>query len=168
MEYWHENQRPQDRREFDLNDPDSKLKDVPARVRHFSLYFHLLPPQVSDNDPRMTVSGIQTFPGEDLQEEDRKSLQKEQMRFVILSAALKSCFIRDWLSQQIAEKKRLSMEQKKADKLHDLKSIEMDERAQELARADEMTRKTLNVAIKDYNQALVRLNGSLHIMYNVL
>ena len=33
MEYWQENQRPQDRREYDLNDHDSKLKDLPARVR---------------------------------------------------------------------------------------------------------------------------------------
>lgn len=47
------------------------------------------------------------------------------------------------------------MEQKKADELYDLKAIEMDQRAEELSRADELTRKTLNVAIRDYNQALV-------------
>ncbi len=33
-----------DRREFDLYDPDSKKKDLPARV--------------SDEDPRLTISGM--------------------------------------------------------------------------------------------------------------
>ena len=55
------------------------------------------------------------------------------------------------------EKKRLSMEKKKADHLYDMKAIEIDERAQELVKADEITRRTLNVAIKEYNQALVKL-----------
>ena len=35
-DYWRENQRPQDHKEFDLNDPDYKKKDLPARVS-----FHL-------------------------------------------------------------------------------------------------------------------------------
>lgn len=128
VEYWQENQRPQDRREYDLNDHDSKLKDLPARV--------------SDSDPRNTVSGMQTFSGEDLEHQKRKGLQHEQMR--------------DWLSQQMEEKKRLSMEKKKADHLYDMKAIEIDERAQELLKADEITRRTLNVAIKEYNQALAK------------
>ncbi|XP_003389344.1 PREDICTED: RIB43A-like with coiled-coils protein 2 [Amphimedon queenslandica] len=128
VEYWQENQRPQDRREYDLNDHDSKLKDLPARV--------------SDSDPRNTVSGMQTFSGEDLDHQKRKGLQHEQMR--------------DWLSQQMEEKRRLSMEKKKADHLYDVKAIEIDERAQELLKADEITRRTLNVAIKEYNQALAK------------
>ena len=44
INYRKEHQRIQDRREFDLYDPDSKKKDLPARV--------------SDEDPRLTVSGI--------------------------------------------------------------------------------------------------------------
>ncbi len=55
-----------DRREFDINDPDSKLKDVPARM--------------SDDDPRLTVSGLQQFEGEDLEYERRKKLQQKQMQ----------------------------------------------------------------------------------------
>merc|ERR1719271_1626866 len=39
-------------REYDLNDPLSKLKDLPARV--------------GDDDPRLSVSGMQQFHGEDL------------------------------------------------------------------------------------------------------
>ena len=57
----------QDRREFDLYDPDTKKKDLPARV--------------SDEDPRLTMSGMQLFRGEDLMYEQRKKLQQEQMRY---------------------------------------------------------------------------------------
>lgn len=48
------------------------------------------------------------------------------------------------------------MEEKKANELHHLKAIEIDERAVEISKADECTRRALNTAIKDYNQALVR------------
>lgn len=67
MEFRKENQRVEDRREYDLNDPDFKLKDVPARV--------------SDADPRLTVSGMQKFDGEDLEYERRKNLQQKQLRY---------------------------------------------------------------------------------------
>lgn len=40
-DYWKENQRMQDRKEFDLNDPDYKKKGLPARVS-FSLYLQVL------------------------------------------------------------------------------------------------------------------------------
>ena len=65
-EFRKEHQRDIDRREFDLYDPDSKQKDLPARV--------------SDEDPRVTQSGLQVFGGEDLMYEKRRSLQQEQMR----------------------------------------------------------------------------------------
>lgn len=47
IRYRQENQRFQDRLEFDLNDPESKLKDHPARI--------------GDEDPRLTVSGMQKY-----------------------------------------------------------------------------------------------------------
>ena len=103
---------------------------------------------------------MQTFSGEDLEREKRKGLQHEQMRLLHThthNLCLRITFFRDWLSQQMEEKKRLSMEKKKADHLYDMKAIEIDERAQELVKADEITRRTLNVAIKEYNQALVKL-----------
>lgn len=59
-------QRPEDRREFDIYDPDGKKKDKPARV--------------SDDDPRCGISGMQKFLGEDLNETARKKLQQEQHR----------------------------------------------------------------------------------------
>ena len=45
IRYRQENQRYQDRLEFDLNDPQTKLKDRPARI--------------GDEDFRLTVSGMQ-------------------------------------------------------------------------------------------------------------
>jgi len=62
-----EHQRPEDRREFDIYDPDGKKKDQPARV--------------SDDDPRCGVSSMQKFLGEDLNDKARKKLQQEQNRY---------------------------------------------------------------------------------------
>lgn len=59
-------QQPYDRREFDLNDPDSLKKDKPARV--------------SDDDPRCGVASLQKFVGEDLNGKAREKLQQEQAR----------------------------------------------------------------------------------------
>ena len=58
------------------------------------------------------------------------------------------------------------MEQKKADQLYNMKAVEMDQRALELAEADEATRRGLNVAIKDYNQALVGRNNTHYQYYS--
>ena len=57
------------------------------------------------------------------------------------------------------------MEQKKADQLYNMKAVEMDQRAVELAEADEATHRSLNIAIKDYNQALVSRTSSTHYQY---
>lgn len=59
-------QKPEMRREFDLNDPHALKKDRPARV--------------SDDDPRCTASGLQKFLGEDLNYNQRMKFQKEQLR----------------------------------------------------------------------------------------
>merc|ERR1719399_2382927 len=49
-------------REYDLNDPLSKFKDLPARV--------------GDEDARMSVSGLQMFHGEDLSYAQRVKVQQ--------------------------------------------------------------------------------------------
>ena len=41
-DYWRENQRVEDRREFDLNDPNYKKKDLPARVSYSLPSLYLL------------------------------------------------------------------------------------------------------------------------------
>ena len=68
IEYRKEHQQARDWREFDRYDPDTKRKDLPA--------------QVSDEDPWLTLSGMQGFDREDLMYEKKKKLKQEQMRFV--------------------------------------------------------------------------------------
>ncbi|XP_064399349.1 RIB43A-like with coiled-coils protein 2 [Halichondria panicea] len=133
IEYRKEHQRVRDRREFDLYDPDSLKKDLPARV--------------SDEDPRLTISGVQVLSGEDLMSEKRKKLQQEQTR--------------EWTSQQKAEKERLAMEEREANRLYELKACEMDQRAVKLAMAEEEARKALNTAQRDYNLALAKEKAAL-------
>jgi hypothetical protein len=53
-------------REYDLNDPLARLNDLPGRV--------------GDDDPRLSVSGMQMFHGEDLGYAARKQLQAEDQR----------------------------------------------------------------------------------------
>jgi hypothetical protein len=64
------------RREFDLNDPKFKKKDLPARV--------------GDLDTRNGVSGLQKFQGEDLMKDERTRQQKLAMS--------------SWIEQQKFEK----------------------------------------------------------------
>lgn len=64
------------RREFDLNDPNAKKKDVPARI--------------GDDDPRCGPSSIQKFGGEDLMKRHREVVQQKAQA--------------SWVEQQIFEK----------------------------------------------------------------
>ena len=61
------------------------------------------------------------------------------------------------MKQNTAEKERIEMELKKAEQLYQLKACEMDQRAVDLAAAEEETRRAINHAVKDYNLALVSL-----------
>jgi len=127
-EFRKEHQRPEDRREFDIYDPDGKKKDTPARV--------------SDDDPRCGISSLQKFLGEDLNEKARKKLQQEQNR--------------EWFTSQMNERAQEDANRGQADRLHELKSIEMDQRAMDLARAEDECRDAVNMATKEYNLALAR------------
>lgn len=42
-----------------------------------------------------------------------------------------------------------------ANKLYDLKQMQMDQRAMDLQKAEEECRRAINSAVKDYNDALV-------------
>lgn len=121
-------QRPEDRREFDIYDKDGKKKDKPARV--------------NDDDPRCGVSSMQMFLGEDLNEDARKKLQQEQHS--------------EWMKQQMNEKAQEEANLKQANRLCDFKTIEMDQRAKDLAQAEQECRQAINIATKDYNLALAR------------
>ncbi|XP_078001079.1 RIB43A-like with coiled-coils protein 2 isoform X2 [Glandiceps talaboti] len=119
-------QQPESRREWDLYDPDGKKKDKPARV--------------SDDDPRCGLSSLQKFDGEDLNNKARQKLMQEQMR--------------EWSKKQAKEKAAADARQKEADRLYELKARELDQRACELAKAEDDCRKAIHSAVKDYNKAL--------------
>jgi hypothetical protein len=125
-EYRKMHQQPNTRKEFDLYDPDYLKKDKPARV--------------SDDDPRCTLSSMQKFEGEDLNNPARKKLQQEQLR--------------EWSKQQAEERRKAEERKKYADHLYDLKQIELDQRAQELQKAEEECRKAIKMASANYNKAL--------------
>ena len=120
-------QQPDSRREFDLYDPDYLKKDKPARV--------------SDDDPRCGISSLQKFEGEDLNSKARRQFQSEQAR--------------EWAEQQMREKAQADQNQKTADRLYELKMRELDQRAMELAQAEDACRKAIDQATTDYNKAQV-------------
>lgn len=121
-------QQPSSRREWDLYDPDALKKDRPARV--------------SDDDPRCGISGLQKFDGEDLNNKARGKFMEEQRRL--------------WAEQQMRERQQAEDNQKKADRLYELKMRELDQRACELQRAEEDCRRAINEATKNYNVAQAR------------
>jgi hypothetical protein len=59
-------QQPENRREWDLQDPEYLKKDKPARV--------------NDDDPRCGPASLQKFDGEDLNSHARQKYQQEQLR----------------------------------------------------------------------------------------
>lgn len=121
-------QQPESRREFDIYDPEAKKKDQPARV--------------SDDDPRCGIASLQKFLGEDLNSTERKKMQQAQLR--------------EWSEQQKNEKEQEEANLREAERLHDLKVLEMDGRAMQLENQEMQCRRNLNVATKEYNNALAR------------
>ncbi|XP_072884361.1 RIB43A-like with coiled-coils protein 1 [Hemitrygon akajei] len=119
-------QRLEDRRDFDLYDPDGLKKDRPARV--------------SQDDPRCGLSGLQKFAGEDHNEKSRQKYQQQQAE--------------KWLTAQRREKERAERDQKYADELFHKKQVELDQRAVQLSKMEEDCRRALNTAVLNYNMAL--------------
>ncbi|NXB00015.1 RIBC2 protein, partial [Cnemophilus loriae] len=117
-------QKPETRREFDLNDPQALKKDRPARV--------------SDSDPRCTISGMQKFMGEDLNYDQRMKFQKEQFR--------------EWSLQQQKDWKNALADQKLADDLYDKFRIELDRKIMEEQRKEEESRRVVCTATKNFNR----------------
>lgn len=119
-------QQRQDGNDFDLFDPEGLKKSYPARL--------------DDDDPRLSKSGGQLFIGEDLQHQQRIREQQNLQRH--------------WLDQQIAEKKNMKMNEKRADMQmaksmshHDLFTVEKSERMLN-------DKREIQRQIREYNQAL--------------
>ncbi|NWV66609.1 RIBC2 protein, partial [Malurus elegans] len=122
---FHKNfQKPETRREFDLNDPQALKKDLPARV--------------SDDDPRCSESGMQKFEGEDINSEKRKKFQQEQLR--------------EWSLQQQKDVKNALADQKFEDDLYDKFRIELDRKIMEEQRKEEESRRIICTATKNFNK----------------
>ncbi|XP_015679062.1 RIB43A-like with coiled-coils protein 2 [Protobothrops mucrosquamatus] len=119
-------QKPETVREYDLFDPQHLQKDTAA--------------QLADNDPRCTISSLQKFMGEDLNSKDRWKFQQEQTR--------------EWLLQQEEEKQKALADKKYADELYKQQRLELDEKAMNLQRADEETRRAICITTTEFNKAL--------------
>lgn len=119
-------QKPEDRREFDLNDPNYLKKQLPARYR--------------DDDPRCGISSAQKFEGEDLLSEDRDKIQREQFK--------------TWLDQQMVEKEGAEKERKAAEGAYQAALVARDKRATELEQLEKECKKRLELAVLRYNKAL--------------
>ncbi|XP_063302814.1 RIB43A-like with coiled-coils protein 2 isoform X2 [Pelobates fuscus] len=124
-------QKKENRREFDLYDPQALKKDLPARL--------------SDEDPRCSVSGVQKLMGEDLNQRNRKKDQQEQLR--------------EWSLQQQHEWAHALEDQKLSESLYDKMRIELDQKAMELQKMEESARKAICMHTKNFNKAQAAENS---------
>ncbi|CAH2055881.1 unnamed protein product, partial [Iphiclides podalirius] len=124
-EYRQRYQRPEDRREFDLNDPEVLKRQ--------------LPPRATDDQP-VGMSSAQKFEGEDINYEERKKIM----------AAQKNA----WLEQQVQERKAAEEERRKAEEAYMMAIKSRDARASELDKLERECRYRLGQANLRYNEAL--------------
>jgi hypothetical protein len=120
-------QKKQERREFDLSDPDTLVKGRPARM--------------SDDDAVVAghPSSIQVLDGEDLGAKERQRLQKEQLR--------------QWAEQLEREKKERELREHEEDMVYADRLDEVNARAMELDAEVLRKRKEMQRAIQEYNLA---------------
>eukprot|EP01135_Chromosphaera_perkinsii_P003612 Nk52_evm21s249 gene=Nk52_evmTU21s249 len=118
-------QRPEQAKEFDLNNPKFKSVDEP--------------PRNGDDDPKCTLSGMQLFQGEDLSSDNRKRIQQAQLR--------------NWTAQQLEEKAKMKAEELKTERLFHLNASENAKRAAELETAHQQARAEKSRLFAEFNKA---------------
>ncbi|XP_039966294.1 RIB43A-like with coiled-coils protein 2 [Bactrocera neohumeralis] len=121
-------QRKDQRREFDLNDPNRIKRALPARV--------------ADDDVRLGISSAQIFSGEDLGHSERKLRQRAQQRA--------------WLDQQVQERKQAEEDRIKADLIMQESIASRDKRLEDMANSERKIRNQMTAAIYDYNTQLAK------------
>lgn len=121
-------QRSDQRREFDLNDPNFLKKGTPARV--------------ADVDIALGISSAQIFHGEDLNRLDRQKRQREQQRA--------------WLDQQVMERKQAEEAKKKADDIFMESVWCRDKHLEEMAKSDNFMRNQIIQKIRQFNINLAK------------
>ncbi|KAG1662676.1 hypothetical protein FOA52_014602 [Chlamydomonas sp. UWO 241] len=120
------NQLTHTRKDWDLNRPDGKVIDGPARV--------------GDDDPRLGPSSMQTFAGEDLSAGDRKKAQMEQAKA--------------WWDEQAAHKAAARAAECEATMAHD-EFVKYQDAVQQGARTAEAdARRVMNTVTVDINRQM--------------
>ncbi|XP_030573136.1 RIB43A-like with coiled-coils protein 2 [Drosophila novamexicana] len=121
-------QRRDQRREFDLNDPNFLKKSKPARI--------------ADDDTSLGISSAQIFCGEDLHRTDRQVRQREQQRA--------------WLDQQVMERKQAEEARRKADNVY-MESVQCrDKHLEEMAKSDHRMRQQIIHKVRQFNINLAK------------
>ncbi|KAG8344030.1 putative flagellar protofilament ribbon protein [Trypanosoma vivax] len=119
-------QKKEMRREWDLNDPQWKAKELPSRV--------------GDDDPRNGVSSLQKFEGEDLDFNNRRAAQQAQQR--------------SWVKQQVEEKLAKKWMEQEANRAFDKRNEETNRRIYEIERNIEEQRRLVHKNQAEFNKAL--------------
>ncbi|KAG5510766.1 hypothetical protein GH5_06991 [Leishmania sp. Ghana 2012 LV757] len=113
-------------REWDLNDPEARRKELPARV--------------GDNDPRNGPSSLQKLEGEDLDYAARKAAQQRQQR--------------QWAQQQVNEKLAKKWMEQERDRAFDDRNEETNYRLYEVEKKVAEQRRLMEKNGADFNRAL--------------
>lgn len=119
-------QRPEDRREFDLYDPD-RLKKMRQE-------------NIECGDAQCGLASAQVFEGEDCNKQQRLKEQKEQMQ--------------SWVMQQMNERRAAEKERRDAEKAYQDAVIARDKRAITLELMEEDCRRKLREAAAKFNKTL--------------
>lgn len=128
-------QRKEDRREWDLNNPHALQNDAPARR--------------SDDDPNLSVSGLQKFAGEDLQIAQRTKQQQAQLRA--------------WADAQAREKAEKDANEKLTDALWANHMLEADLLRTSYAEKEAEILRQRQKEFAEYNLAQAELKKQLRV-----
>ncbi|CBH13503.1 flagellar protofilament ribbon protein, putative [Trypanosoma brucei gambiense DAL972] len=126
LDYRETYQRKETQREWDLNDPHWKAKDLPGRV--------------GDNDPRTGVSSLQKFEGEDLDYKNRRAAQQRQQR--------------EWARQQTEEKLAKKWMEEEANRVFDERNEETNRRIYDIEQGIAEQRRMIHKNQAEFNKAL--------------
>lgn len=113
-------------REWDLNDPMRKAKELPARV--------------CDDDPRNGPASLQKFEGEDLDRDNRRKAQQRQQR--------------SWARQQVEEKLAKKWMEQERNRTYDERNEETNFRTYQIEQSIAEQRRLRNRNTADFNGAL--------------
>lgn len=119
-------QKRENRRDFDLYDPNALRTSLPCRV--------------GDDDPRLGLAAAQKFEGEDYNFREKQKIQKDEMRW--------------WVEKQRKEREAADKERKDAERAFQRAVISRDKRAVELENLERECRRRLNESTASFNRAL--------------